>query len=259
LKFSKNLKAQDVDLQVRNPNKLTWRQHFLPFSCMKHFTNNEGKIWVTSTKNKSCLFRKLKRYEPGVVAARAYTQQVEKTLNDRVENEFFNIQKQILRGKRFLILEEHRVISSYLALWRSRYLYREHNFEIIPLNGVSPSTLTDDQREKLEKNNYLMDAGRVTEVNINSMNLLRAYKWYSKELKDVKWSVHEVSNGMEVLLPNYSSNVPYVHISPTLFLLPVSMNFNTNNYSDITSLNLQLIFSCGDVFYCRDIQKLVCG
>ncbi len=252
MKYKDKLKAQDVDIQSGNPNQLTWRQHFLPYACMKHFTDENNSIWVC--KKGKASFRPLKRYEPGVVAARAWTQHIENTLNKKIESNFFKLQRHLLATGFQPQFQDNDCLNRYLALWRTRFLHHEHDFEDVPLNGITPTNFSADEREKSELR-HGSDGGRFSGVDKNSILILRTYDNHYQHLKNTRWRLHSVTCDMEVVLPN-TTTVPYLHLSPTKFLFPEAIPIDGGNPFDIASLNYQLMLTCAGYFYCRDLSKV---
>ena len=96
MQYKKKMKAIDVGIVDNDEYQFTWRQHFLPLSCMKRFCNDDKRINVVNKRTGEINYRKLRNYEPGAVAARAWTQSAESSFFLKIERPYFELSTRII-------------------------------------------------------------------------------------------------------------------------------------------------------------------
>lgn len=248
------MKAIDTGIVDNEEYQFTWRQHFLPLSCMKRFCRQDKRIFVVDKLASNVFFRKLRDHEPGAVAARAWTQHAEKVFFFNIETPFFKLSSDLILGKNSLTELENTILTNYLSLWRARFEHRINTNEVIKLAGISEPELSIHQKQNLEKN-YAAVGGVITSYELNSILVQSAYDSNRLCLKNIKWVVHRLKIG-DCILPDHTELL-IIPISPEVVLLPIENEFDCNSKDSISNLNFQLISESQDYYYARDINRVI--
>lgn len=250
------MKYQDVGLVDNNNFKFTWRQHFLTYAAMKKFTSTNGKIY---TVNKSCCcvsYANLKRNEPGAVSARGWTQNVEKDFSHPIENDYLKVINNLIDSEsRVLSPIENNAIIKYLALWSSRFSFRDNDGSINTTNLFDTIDLNPFQRQCLEQRNS-QQAGVEQKHEQNSYQIKELYKSIISDLSDTRFHLHKVQCEMNLILPD-KTNLLCVPIASDAVLLPETCSFNGRSIESVSKLNFDLITQSHEYYWVEDINKVV--
>ncbi|WBA07773.1 hypothetical protein [Salinivibrio kushneri] len=255
MKYKKNMKAVDVGIVDNQEYKFTWRQHFLPYSSMKRFCDENGKLNVINKLKVQVNFRKLDRYESGAVAARAWTQKTEKQIFNSIETSYFELSKSICSGQDCLTKKDHQTLTNYISLWAARFNYRVNDQKKHLLNGISEPQLTQHQVQNLEQRGQTV-SGVIQSYELNSSLAQTEYDANRLKLGNVKWRIYRLV-ALDCILPDTVSNTLALPIAPNIVALPVGSSLDVMSKESISSLNLQLIDGSEEYYYAKDISRLI--
>jgi hypothetical protein len=138
----------------------------------------------------------------------------------RIENRFQALADRIVGGYRSLSDTECKSVTEFYALWRHRALERQVRQPDVPFPGALPAdNLTVDQREKAEKNGYIVfDAdGALPGRMAAGIRIQMGIRHLALELQGAHWGVGTASTG-EFVVPDHFGWAPIVPVSPSICL-----------------------------------------
>lgn len=255
MKYKKGMKAIDVGIIDNNEYQFTWRQHYLPLSCMKRFCTDDKRINVINKRNAQVNYRKLRGYEVGAVSARAWTQSAEKDFFLSIETPYFELSKRLCEGLNNLSDEDHQTFTNYICLWGARFQFRINDQKAHFLNGISVPELSQREIQNLEQKGASV-GGVIQPYEFNSLQVQRTYTASRIKLGDVKWQIYRLV-ALDCILPDTTDNTLVLPIAPNIVVLPAGAELDVMSTESISSLNLQLINGCAEYYYAKDISRLV--
>ncbi|USE69709.1 hypothetical protein CTT31_11480 [Pseudoalteromonas maricaloris] len=255
MKYKKKMKAKDVGIVDNDVYKFTWRQHFLPYSSMRRFSGENERLYVVNKLNLKVNFRKLDRYEPGAVVARAWTQKAEKQFFPRIETSFFDLSERICNGQDNLTHTDHQTLTNYISLWDARFRFRINDMKKESLNGIPDPQLTQHQVQNLEQIGA-SGGGVVRAHESNSFQVQRMYDYSRAMLKNIEWQVYRLII-LDCILPDTINRQLIIPIAPNVVVLPKGSDLDIMSKESVSSLNLKLISGCEEYYYARDISRII--
>ncbi len=255
MKYKRKMKAIDVGIVDNEEYEFTWRQHFLPYSSMKCFCDASGKLNVVNKLKGQVSFKKLARYEPGAVAARAWTQKAEKQFFNSIETPYFELSKSICNGQDYLTEKDHQTLTNYISLWAARFNFRVNDQSKLILNGIPEPQLTQHQIQNLEQKGASV-GGVIQSYEFNSLQAQRMYDANRIGLRNIEWQVYRLV-ALDCILPDTINGVLIIPIAPNIVVLPQGSDLDVMSYDSISSLNMQLISGSEEYYYAKDISRLM--
>ena len=255
MKYKKGMKATDVGIFHNDEYQFTWRQHFLPLSCMKRFCTDDKMINVIRKPNGQVNYRKLRKYESGAVAARAWTQKAEKRFFLGIETPYFELSKKICEGLNNLSDTDNQTLTNYFCLWDARFHFRVNNQSAHFLNGIPVPELSQREIQNLEQRGGTV-GGVIQSYELNSSLAQTEYEANRLTLGNVKWRIYRLV-ALDCILPDTINSTLVLPIAPNIVALPVGSSFDVMSTESISSLNLQLIDGSEEYYYAKDISRLI--
>ncbi|MEZ9464971.1 hypothetical protein AB4178_25155 [Vibrio splendidus] len=255
MKYKKGMKAIDVGIVDNDVYEFTWRQHFLPYSSMKRFCDGNQKLNVIHKLNGRVNYRKLQRYEVGAVAARAWTQKVEKQFFHSIETPYLELSKNICNGKDSLTEQDHRTLTNYICLWEARTRFKVYEQKKHILRNIPEAILTKHQVQNLEQRGASV-SGVIQSYELNSSLTHKRYDDNRKSLKGVKWQVYRLIV-LDCVLPDTINEMLIIPIAPNIVVLSQGSDLDVTSYDSISILNMKLISGSEEYYYARDVSRLL--
>lgn len=204
--------------QKGNPNRLAINQHVFPVASLRRFANGGG-VWV---KRMGWLKpRKLSLRDPIFCAQRGWDQRSESGYPLQIERRFQALADRIEAGYCSLNETECNTVTEFYALWRHRAFEREFRQpDVTPRVPFPGDSLTQDQREKIEKNGCIVfDARGVLPGRMAAgIRIQLGIRGVALQLQGARWGVAE-SVTEEFIVPNCFGSALIVPVSPNIFLL----------------------------------------
>ena len=265
-------KGHDLGLLKGNPYGITVNQHFLPNGLMRHFSTKEKKIYRVIKSENNVRLINYDRYDGYAMSLRAWDDKTEQFFTT-IEEEFYKVRDNVASGVDNLSEIDCVAISSFLASWKVRSNYRDSSTKVHRLSGVpdpkippevmsgwvektgEPETIALQHiRESLEKRGLRL-SGVIQDYELNSSKVRSDYEKTSRELKNISWVVHRLSD-LEIVLPDVPE-LHFVPINPSVILLPHDSPFGTTSADTISNLNFTIITGSRTAYWCHDINRLI--
>lgn len=193
----------------KNPYQLSKNQHIHAKAAMSRFANDDGKIEVVRLN----IPEKVLLLEPNnkmFTVERKWDHHSESGWMKKIEDDFQKVVDKIIEDSCTLKLktEEHNTLSSYFALWRfrGRVKYYADRFSLdinknYYLPGISPSRLTDKQKDVLESRGcaYYIEEGTPARFGVGLQGRIQVDRILAKMEKAFK----------EPYRKKYSGYVPF--------------------------------------------------
>lgn len=239
--------------RLRNPNRLTIKQHVFPSKSIERFTG-QGKRVVVYDLHRNVMFR-ARPGNPVFLADRAWDQRTESGYMKRIEDEFQNaIAPVVDRTVEAVAPTAKAYIDRMYALWYVRR--REVEAAEIHLNVAPGNDYTKEQEENLEKNGYVFVRrdGGMPGRQVNGIELEMRASHFARELaeKVTRWGVISTEVG-EFIVPD----LPWhgiIPLTPRLSLAQSSLD-GTISKKNLAEINLAMRSMSRDYFFARDLSN----
>lgn len=226
-----------------NPHRLTIRQHIHSARCIEKFAE-DGRVYVY-LKDPGKLFT-AKPTESPFWVHRVWDQKTEHGFMKKIEDAFHSELDHILETG---FVNEHEVVSAYLALWRTRSVVSLEPPEDSKLEDVIPTVLVSKEgSELLEKNGISTIMGNIIESRFMAASLIRDHtSLHLSKLQGVRWSVMTLGEqDGELIVPDMST-YPWFPIAPRIMLCPIQpgerftsrANGSSSASTDVNALSYQ--------------------
>ncbi|PAR17957.1 hypothetical protein CGT98_16925 [Vibrio metoecus] len=256
MKFNIRMKSEDVGIVDNDIFQFTWKQHFLTHAAMKKFTSMNGKIYTVNKSSCRVSYAALNRNEPGAVAARGWTQYIEKDFSHPIENDYLDAINTLIDSEsRPLSPIENTRIIKYLALWSSRFSFKDSDISTDIDDQYETIDLTPFARQCLEQRNT-SQAGVVLRHEQNSFEIEKLYQSIVNDLSNTKFQLHKVRCDMNLVIPD-KTNLLCVPIASNSVLLPEISSFNGRSKEDVSKLNFDLINQSHEYYWFADVNKVI--
>ena len=206
-----------VETQKGNPHFLTIKQHVFPVASLRRFADDGGEVSVLYRGRRQP--EKVSPRRRGFYALRAWDQRSEAGYMRQIEDRFQALANRIVGGHRSLNESECKVVTDFYALWRHRAIARENQEPDVPIRGFLPDNLSDDQREILEGNGYIVSnaAGAIPGRMMAGMRIQWRIRRVALELSGARWGVAEARKG-EFVVPSHFGWALIVPLTPRICL-----------------------------------------
>ena len=248
-------KSRPEETLQGNPNGLTRKQHVFPSRSIQRFVNQDGRVWLGDLDRGPDRYVKPSDYV--FCAGRAWDQRAEAGYMKRIEDEFQKIATSIVDGHAVTIKPEQKpAVDRMFALWYMRARYRELEAQEIQFAGLIGDSLTKEEEENLEKNNYVFTraGGAMPARQLNGLRLERRINDYARELAAfAKWGVIRTQSG-EFIVPDVPLHT-IIPLSPRLALVApapdgIILEQNVAEINGLTRANAQRYFFARDFSSC---------
>jgi hypothetical protein len=164
--------------------------------------------------------KKLAPQNPIFCARRAWDQRSEAGYMRHIEDRFQALADRIVDGNRSLSEPDCKVVTQFYALWRHRAIQRDTREADAPIRGLLPENLSEDQREIIERNGYIVvDAvGAIPGRMMGGLRIQSGIGQLVSQLSGTRWGVAEASQG-EFLVPDQFGQFLAVPLNPRLCLI----------------------------------------
>jgi len=238
---------------LKNPNKLTLRQHIFPKRSMEPFADQSGRVTVFDVLRHKA--RPAKLDDTLFLAQRAWDQRTE-TYMKHIEDKFQRVVRPIIECHVNTITPEQRgPTNSMFALWFMRARYRQLGAQEIELFGVTGDHLTKAQEETLEKNGYLFArrGGKMPARQLNGVQLQMRINRYALDLSAVtKWGAIHAQSG-EFIVPDVPSHM-IIPLTPKLALVG-SATDGIITEQNVAEINSAVKAGSREYYFARDLAK----
>jgi hypothetical protein len=195
--------------QPGNPHKLTVDQHVMPVGTIRRFAGADGRVEVQLAGNPNLI--RLNPRNGMFRTRRTWHEKAERLFMKQIEDAFQQLADRVLAGEVAQLGEEDsQTVNSFYALWyhRSRYPHAKEPF--VKPRGVTPSQLTKNQQEILEKKGafYVVPDGMPSRF-LAGMHLQLLVGHYAHQIAPLKWGVIRPLEG-EFVMPD----IPYHSLMP---------------------------------------------
>ncbi|CAM3505775.1 hypothetical protein VA7868_01692 [Vibrio aerogenes CECT 7868] len=256
MKYNKRLESQDAGVVDNDLFQFTWRQHFLTYAAMKKFCGQNEKIYTVNKANNKVSYAKLKRFEPGAVSVRGWTQHIEKEFSHPIESNYLSVINKLIDSKpRALFSTENLPVIKYLALWSARFSFKDSDSSINVYGNFETMELTPFERQCLEQRNT-QQAGVIQKHESNSQQIKSLYESIVNDLSGIQFILHKVQCDMNLVLPD-KTNLLCLPISSNSILIPDSISFDGQSVASVSSLNMQMLNQSDEYYWVEDINKVV--
>ena len=204
--------------QKTNRHQLTIDQHVFPVASLRRFGDGH-RVWVRRVGWPQT--KKLSVENDIFCAHRCWDQRSESGYPLQIERRFQALADRITAGHRSLSEVESNSVTEFYALWLHRAIERQMvQPDLIPKIPLPRDSLTQDQREKIEKSGYVVfdERGRLPGRMAAGIRIQMGIRRVALQLKGEQWGVAE-SAKEEFLVPDCFGWARIVPVSPNICLL----------------------------------------
>lgn len=202
--------------QKGNPRSLTLDQHVFPVASLLRFADG-GSMSVLRKGWRQP--KKLSPRNPIFCARRAWDQRSEHGYMRQIEGRFQALADRIVGGYRSLSEPECKIVTEFYALWRCRAIQRGKLEPDVPIKGLPPDNISEDQREIVEGNGYIVAnaVGAMPGRMMGGMRIQMGIRRMLLELSGARWGVAEANQG-EFVVPDHFGWALIVPLTPRICL-----------------------------------------
>ena len=231
--------------------EITVKQHIYPKRIIENFCDENGTVDVKRIKGES--FR-VKPNNPIFCAIRTWDQRAEQGWMKSIEDKFHKTLDELISNQK---ITDHYLITEYYFLWYVKTVYDRKPPANTTLRGISPSDVTEEQKEIIESKHgmYIGGESQIESRFIVSMIAQRDHDIWMSQHGESKWTILKAKDRF-FIAPKYCPKYMIHPISPNIIL---AANLTSEKFESVGVIQTNKLLASNefDCIFTKNMLKAI--